>query len=89
MFGGTHLLGNTYHCNNGHNGGVWKECECSQESCPLGQHKYFSENFEGEIALHRGGRKDYKAVLAKRCVVCVVLNGESGSQDDSVWSCGS
>ena len=68
----------------GHNGGVWKECECSQESCPLGQHKYSSESFEGEMALYRGGRKDYKPVLAKRYVVCVVLNGESGFQDDAV-----
>ena len=64
-----------------HNGGVWKECECSQESCPLGQHKYFSESFVGEIALYRGGRKDYKPTLAKRYVVCVVLNGDSGFQD--------
>ena len=68
----------------GHNGGVWKECECSQERCSLGQHKYFSESFEGEIALYRGGIKDYKPVLAKRYVVCVVLNGKSGFQDDMV-----
>ena len=54
----------------GHNGGVWKECECSQERCSLGQHKYFPESFEGEIALYRGGIKDYKPVLAKRYVVC-------------------
>ena len=50
----------------------------------MGQHKYFLENFEGEIALYRGGRKDYKPVLAKRYVVCVVLNGESGFQEDVV-----
>ena len=61
-----------------------KECECSQESCPLGQHKYYSESFEGEIALYRGGRKDYKPMLAKRYVVRLVLNGESGFQDDVV-----
>ena len=67
-----------------HNGGVWRECDCSQERCPLGQHKYFSESFEGEIALYRGGRKDYKPVLPKRYVVCVVLNGESGFHEDVV-----
>ena len=50
----------------------------------LGQHKYFSENFESEIALYRGGRKDYNAVLAKRYIVCVVLNGESVFQEDMV-----
>ena len=65
---------------------MWKECECSQERCPLGQHKYFSENFESEIALYRGGRKYYNAVLAKRYVVCVVLNGESVFR--KMWSCG-
>ena len=70
----------------GHNGGVWQECECSQESCPLGQHKYFSEGFEGEIALYRGEIKDYKPVLAKRYVVCVVLNDESCFQDDVVFA---
>ena len=57
---------------------------CSQERCPLGRQKYFSENFESEIALYRGGRKDYNTVLAKRYVVCVLLNGESGFQDDVV-----
>ena len=67
-----------------HNGGVWKECECSQERWFLAQHKYFSESFESEIALYRGERKDYKAVLAKRYVVCVVPNGESGFQEDVV-----
>ena len=41
-------------------------------------------SFEGEIALYRGGRKYYKAVLAKRYVVCVVLNGESVFQEDVV-----
>ena len=61
-----------------HNGGVWKECEWY----PLGQHKYFLESFEGEIALYRGRRKDYKPVLAKRYIVCIVLNGESGFQED-------
>ena len=49
-----------------------------------GNTKYFSEGFEGEIALYRGGIKDYKPVLAKRYVVCVVLNSESGFQDDVV-----
>ena len=37
-----------------------------------------------KIALYRGGRKDYKPVLAKRYVVCIVLNGESSFQDDAV-----
>ena len=35
----------------GHNGGVWKECKCTRERCPLRQYKYFTESFEGEIAL--------------------------------------
>ena len=35
-------------------------------------------------ALYRGGRKDYKPFLAKGYVACVVLNGESGFQEDVV-----
>ena len=66
------------------NGGVWKECECSEERCLLGQHKYFTESFEGEITLYRSGRWDCKPVLTERCIVCVVLNGESSFQDDVV-----
>ena len=65
---------------------IWKECECSQEKCPLEQHKYFLESFEGNIALYRGGRKDciQTRVGKDGYVVCVVLNSESSFQEDVV-----